>query len=61
MSRKYSGVVWGLAFILVGAMMLLDRLGIIYFDFGHFIGTWWPLILVIIGIGMILDSGPRRR
>ena len=56
MRRNYSRVVWGTAFIIIGAMMLLDRLNVIYFDFGDFIHQWWPLILIIVGIGIIVDD-----
>ena len=61
MARNFSGILWGLLFILVGALMLLDRLHIIYFDLGNFISTWWPLVLIVIGIGMILNRSSRDR
>jgi len=61
MKKKYSGIMWGLVFIVIGTLMLLDRLDIIYFDFGDFIGTWWPLILVIVGLGMISDNVSKNR
>ncbi len=61
MARNFSGILWGLLFILVGALMLLDRLHIIYFDLGNFISTWWPLVLIVVGIGMILNRSSRDR
>jgi len=61
MNKKYSGIIWGLVLILLGSLMLLDRLDIIYFDFGDFLRTWWPLVLVIIGLGMIGDNVSKRR
>lgn len=60
MRRNYSGVTWGLAFIAFGLLMLLDRLNIIYFDVVDFVRRWWPVILVIIGVNMILNSGSRH-
>lgn len=56
MRRDYSGLLWGLAFIIVGALMLLDRLEVIYFNFGSFIRDWWPLALVIVGVSMVLNN-----
>ncbi|MEE9553748.1 MAG: DUF5668 domain-containing protein [candidate division Zixibacteria bacterium] len=56
MKRDYSGLLWGLAFIVVGALMILDRLEIVYFNFGHFISNWWPLALVIVGVSMVLKN-----
>lgn len=61
MARSFSGILWGLLFILVGTLMLLDRLHIIYFDLGDFLSTWWPLALVIIGVGIILNHSSRDR
>lgn len=57
MRNNYSRIFWGLAFVCVGALMLLDRLEVIYFDFGEFIRNWWPLILIIVGLSMIFNRG----
>ena len=59
--RNFSGIIWGLVFIVLGIALLLDRLNYIEFDFGNFLGTWWPLILIIIGVGMLLDRPTARR
>ncbi len=61
MRRKTSSILWGLAFIIVGALMIGDNLGIVRFDLGDFIGTWWPLALIIIGIGMIADRNTSKK
>ena len=58
--RNLSGILWGLAFVLIGALMLLDRLNYLEFNFGHFIRTWWPLALVIIGLGMIFERATSK-
>jgi hypothetical protein len=58
--RNFSGILWGLAFILVGTLMLLDKLNYLEFNFGHFIRTWWPLVLVIIGLGMIFERSSLK-
>ena len=46
----------GLLIVLIGVLFLLDQFHIV--RFGRIIGTWWPLILVIIG-GVKLNSGER--
>ena len=61
MRRKTSGILWGLAFIIVGALMIGDNLDIVRFDLGDFISTWWPLALIIIGIGMIADRSSDKK
>ena len=59
--RSFSGILWGLAFVFIGVVMLLDRFGYLEFDLGEFLHTWWPLILVIIGLGFIFDPSHRRK
>jgi hypothetical protein len=61
MLRKTSGILWGLAFIIVGALMIGDNLDLIRFNLGEFIGTWWPLALIIIGIGLMADRGSGKK
>ncbi len=51
-TRNY--LIWGTVLILFGFLFLLDNFGIM--DFGYFIRTFWPLILVIIGIKIIMDK-----
>lgn len=61
MRRDSSKVLWGLLLIVIGALILLDNLGVIFFDVSDFIVTWWPLILIIIGVNIILNNRSRRR
>jgi hypothetical protein len=48
-------VIW-LGIALVGFFLLLDRMHLIYFR----LHEWWPLILIVIGIGMLVTSMRRR-
>jgi predicted membrane protein len=52
-----SGRWWGFLWTFVGAILLLDKLDIVY------VSVWdlWPLILVLIGINLILGSRRRHR
>ena len=50
--NKSGSFVFGIVLIAVGALLLLDQMHML--DFGRVIGTYWPLILVIIGIKIIL-------
>ncbi len=43
----------GILLLLLGAMMLLDRLGIIYGDFWDY---FWPAALIALGIHMIIKE-----
>ncbi|MDP2915398.1 MAG: DUF5668 domain-containing protein [Candidatus Aminicenantes bacterium] len=57
--RNYqSRIFWGLILIIVGALFLADRMG--GFDFGTMIGTYWPVIFIILGLSILIGSGFRR-
>ncbi len=57
--RNYQGRIFaGLVIIAIGVIFLLanmDRL-----DFGDFISTYWPMILILIGISHLLTSSFRN-
>jgi len=57
--RNYQGRIFsGLVIIAIGVIFLLanmDRL-----DFGDFISTYWPMILILIGISHLLTTGFRN-
>ncbi|MGZ9583422.1 cell wall-active antibiotics response protein LiaF [Paenibacillus marinisediminis] len=50
---------WMLGFILIGAgvIFLLQQMGYISFDLGEMIRTFWPLILVFVGLSGLLQGG----
>jgi hypothetical protein len=59
LARHISGrVFWGLVLILFGVLFLLDQMG--QLDFGEFIGRWWPLILVAVGLWQLVSSQFRE-
>ena len=60
MRRKFSGILWGLTFIVIGALMICDNLHIIRFSLGEFLHTWWPLALIIVGVSMIIDKNSGK-
>jgi hypothetical protein len=39
--------------IALGLLFLVHNLGWFDINIGRLIATWWPLILVIVGIGML--------
>lgn len=43
--------------IVLGALFLLQNLGLLDFDLGRLLSTWWPLILILVGVSMLF----RRR
>lgn len=47
----------GFGFVALGALFLLSQLGA--GDLGGLIGTWWPMLLVIVAVGNLVSSGGR--
>lgn len=56
MSKQDKNVLVGLVIIVIGGLLLLDTLEIINFNFWRMAGKFWPLILIIIGLVIILDK-----
>jgi len=56
-SRSPAGYIWGGVLALAGALMLLDNLEIISFDFNLI----WPLLLIAFGLSMLVRSVDRKR
>ncbi|RMD98166.1 MAG: hypothetical protein D6814_08085 [Calditrichaeota bacterium] len=58
-ANRHSGsYTFGIFLIIFGILLLLDQMDIM--DFGDFIRTFWPLILVYFGVKMIFFPRERR-
>lgn len=53
-------ILFPLVLIGLGILFLLSNFNVIQFDFWQFIGTWWPLILVIVGLDILIGSFRAR-
>jgi|SRR5580704_7670083 predicted membrane protein len=59
-NRSHATLVWGGLMTLVGAVLLLDNLHILVFDFD--LGTLiWPLVIIGFGVTLLLKALDRRR
>ncbi len=56
-AHRPAGYVWGGVVTLAGALILLDNLDIVVFDFNLI----WPLLLIAFGLSMLLRSMDRKR
>jgi uncharacterized membrane-anchored protein len=58
MKGSFSGIV----LIVIGGIALAHNLGYLNINLAHLIRTWWPLILIVLGIGFFFTpNGGRRR
>lgn len=52
-----SNLVAALILIVVGLLFLANNLGWTNLSIGKLITTWWPAILVAVGVGMLFGKG----
>jgi hypothetical protein len=56
---KTSGqLIFGIMLIALGVLFLLDRL--FSFHFGHYLGIWWPVVLIVLGVWKMAENPHRR-
>lgn len=53
-SNPLSGAIWGLALIGIGGLFLLRNMGILFFDN---IWSYWPVILIALGVSKLIAGG----
>ena len=47
--------------ILIGALALAHNLGYLDINLAQLMRTWWPLILIVLGIGFFFTPGTDRK
>ncbi|WP_374681444.1 LiaI-LiaF-like domain-containing protein [Accumulibacter sp.] len=58
------GNLGAIALIVVGSLALASNLGLFDVDLGQLLRTWWPVLLILLGVGMFLAPAtdePRKR
>ena len=55
------GNLGAIALILIGALALAINLGLFEVDLARLLRTWWPVLLIILGVGMFLAPGTDER
>jgi hypothetical protein len=51
-----SKIIWGVVFLLLGGMLLLNNFGVVPWMIWDTIKKFWPMLLVLIGIKIILGN-----
>jgi lia operon protein LiaF len=61
MSKKNSTseIYWGIVMVVFGGLFLLRNFDII--DFSFAIRTYWPVILIVVGLSIVVKSMSRRQ
>lgn len=45
-----------LVLIVIGTLFLLNNLGLTSLNLGEVIRTWWPAILIVVGISLLFKN-----
>ena len=54
------GNIAAIVLILVGSYFLLSNLGLINVSMREIIATWWPVILIAVGLSMFVMPGGKK-
>jgi predicted membrane protein len=60
MPESKGTIIAGLLLIFFGALFLLDKTGAINFHFWRFLGDFWPVILIILGLWIIYEEASQK-
>ena len=55
----HRNLVTALILIVLGVLFLARNLGWTDLDLGRLLSTWWPLILIAVGLSLLLRRGTR--
>ena len=55
------GNVAAIVLILAGSFMLLTNLGVIDISLRELLRTWWPMILIVVGIGLFFTPDRHKK
>ena len=54
------GNVAAIVLIVVGSYFLLSNLGLINISLREVISTWWPLVLIAVGVSMFAEKKKKK-
>lgn len=49
-----------IALVVVGVFFLLSNLGLLNVNIAELLRTWWPAILIALGLGMFFVPGSKK-
>ena len=55
-----KGNVAAIVLIVLGVFFLLTNLGLINVSLAELLKTWWPLILIVLGVAMIVKRTDHK-
>lgn len=61
LNRQSGDMVWGICMILIGFCLLLNFMDILPWEFWGNVWRFWPMLIILTGVSVILGSGPVAR
>jgi hypothetical protein len=58
--RPFIEVVAPLVVIAAGVLLLLNTLGVVPWDIWNDVGRWWPALIILLGLGVLIQNVGRR-
>lgn len=55
-----KGHIAAIMLVLMGTFFLLSNLGLIQISIRELVRTWWPLILIAVGISLFFTPGSKK-
>jgi uncharacterized membrane protein len=55
-----ANLIPALVLIVIGALFLLNNLGITDLSLGTLVRTWWPAILIVVGVSLLFKNRDRK-
>lgn len=56
-----KGNLGALVLIVIGCLALAANLGLVEVDIARLLRTWWPILLILLGLGMFFAPGTDDR
>ncbi|MHC1716840.1 MAG: DUF5668 domain-containing protein [Candidatus Dojkabacteria bacterium] len=53
--KSNGKIIFGVILVTLGSLLLIDRTGLLNFDVWASIWTFWPLILILLGIKLFVE------
>lgn len=57
--RHSNRIFWGIVFVLFGILFLARNMG--YIDLHYAFRTYWPILLILVGLNIVVKSIARHR
>ena len=55
------GNVFAIVLVIAGVLLLAANLGLLHLDLAEIARTWWPVVLILLGVGLFFTPPDSRK